>query len=244
MLKVYIVDDSRLARNELKHLLEEFGDVQIVGETGSPETALEQLPGLPVDLLLLDIEMPGNNGFELLQGLDAAPEVIFVTAFDSYALKAFEFNALDYLLKPLHPQRLRAAIEKVRERLLERVSLQDNVDAKSGLLGQDSQIFVKDGERCWFVLLENVRLFEVVGSYTAVHFEGEKPLVPRSLNQVESRLNPRSFFRANRQQIVNLQWVENAEPWFSGGIRLTLKGGEVVEISRRQALKFRDRMSL
>jgi len=239
-MKVLIIDDSRLARAELRHLLEEIGDVTIAGEARHAEEAKARIAELKPDLLLLDIQMPGEDGFELLAGLDEAPEVIFVTAYDAYALKAFDFNALDYLRKPIDKDRLAAALAKAREKIGRR---QAAIEANDQL-GPESQIFVKDGEQCWFVKLAEVRLFEVEGSYTALRFESHRPLIPRTLNYLETRLDPKVFFRANRQQMINLRWVERIEPWFSGGLKVFLRGGDEVEVSRRQALKFKELMSL
>ena len=160
-MNVLLVDDSRLARTELRHLLRAFPDVAIVGEARHAEEARAQLAALRPDLLLLDVQMPGQSGFELLASLDAAPHVIFTTAYDEYALQAFAVNALDYLLKPVQEARLAAALAKARARLRASAAPApaDAPDAAS-LTAQD-QVFVKDGERCWFVKLADIRLFEI-----------------------------------------------------------------------------------
>jgi len=193
--------------------------------------------------------MPGKNGFELLEIIeDRVPEVIFTTAYDEYALKAFEYNALDYLMKPIDSGRLAEAIAKVEEELKRTAQL--NSDPGRSYLTESDQVFVKDGEKCWFVKLGKVRLFESMGNYVRLHFEDQKPMILKSLNSLEERLDPKSFFRANRKHIINLQWVEKIEPWFSGGLLVTIKSGEKttplekIEISRRQAIKFKDLMSL
>ncbi len=236
-MNVLLIDDTRLARRELRHLLAEHPDIRIVGEAANATEALALLAGQPAELLFLDIQMPGKDGFELLEALDTAPEVIFVTAYDQFAIKAFEYNALDYLQKPVSPERLVRALDKVREKLSER-------DAQlEAVMTEQDQVFVKDGERCWFVSLKDIRLFEVLDNYTRIYFGEERPLIPKSLNYLESRLDPRVFFRANRQQIVNTKWIERIEPWFSGTIRLHLREGTVVEVSRRQTVQFKERMS-
>ena len=180
-MNVLLVDDSRLARTELRHLLRAFPDVAIVGEARHAEEARAQLAALRPDLLLLDVQMPGQSGFELLASLDAAPHVIFTTAYDEYALQAFAVNALDYLLKPVQEARLAAALAKARARLRASAAPApaDAPDAAS-LTAQD-QVFVKDGERCWFVKLADIRLFEISGSHTRIHFDGQRPLIPRTL---------------------------------------------------------------
>lgn len=238
-MKALIVDDSRLARTELRRLLGEHDGIQIVGEAANADEAIEKIESLKPDLIFLDIQMPGRDGFQLLEALDNVPEVIFTTAYDEYALKAFDFNALDYLVKPIKKDRLAAAITKVMDQSKKRGGSGTN----EGLLSPEDQVFVKDGDKCWFVTLGNVRLLEVQGNYTTLHFDEVKPMIPRTLNYLESRLDPKFFFRANRQQIVNLKWIERVEPWFSGSLRLTLKGGDHVEVSRRQTIKFKDIMS-
>ncbi len=248
-MRALIVEDSRLARNELKRLLEAFPKIELLGEAENAEQALELIPKLKPDLIFLDIQMPGKNGFELLEKLDNAPHVIFTTAYDQYALKAFDYNALDYLQKPIQEARLAAAIEKVAQTLRNSSEQREDPEQAKRVEGQaplslDSQVFVKDGERCWFVKLAEIRLLEIDGSYTRIHFSEHKPMIPKTLNQLEARLDPNVFFRANRQQIVNLNAIASIEPWFSGGLKLTLSDGEEVEISRRQASKFKDLTSL
>ena len=249
-MKTLIIDDERLARNELRRLLDNFPKIQIVGEAANADEALPMIEELEPDLLFLDIQMPGKNGFELLQAIEGkTPEVIFTTAFDEYALKAFEFNALDYLLKPVELARLSDAIHRVEEEqhTHETNGASPGVDS-AGLsnktLGENDQVFVKDGEKCWFVKLGKVRLFESMGNYVRLYFDDQKPLVLKSLNALEDRLNPATFFRANRKHIINLQWIEKIEPWFSGGLLVTLRGGDKIEISRRQAIRFKDLLSL
>ena len=237
MIKALIVDDTRLARQELKFLLVNYPIIEVVGEAINAIDAREKIKTLQPDLLFLDIQMPGQNGFELLTSLDVTPDVVFTTAYDQYALKAFEYNALDYLQKPITDTRLRQVIQKLENKF--RVS----TTPSNTLLTPDKQVFVKDGNRCWFVKLADIRLFEVVDNYTRVYFQKESPLVPKSLNYLESRLNPRTFFRANRQQIINTQWIDKVEPWFSGTIKIYLKDGTPIEVSRRQTSKFKQLMS-
>lgn len=240
-MRALIIDDSRLARQELKHLLKGYENIVIVGEAANADEATVLINQLQPDLLFLDIQMPGKDGFELLESLEEAPKVIFVTAYDEYALKAFDYNALDYLQKPLQEDRLAAAIDKVVNDKLPKPAAGNS----DGLLGAESQVFVKDGEQCWFVKLGDVRLLEVEGSYTKLHFDTHKPTVPKTLNHLESRLDPATFFRANRQQMINLKWIDRIEPWFSGSLRVHLKGdAEPIEISRRQTTRFKDLLSL
>jgi two-component system LytT family response regulator len=236
-MKALIIDDERLARKELMRMLEPFERITVVGEAANADEAEQQVAALRPDLLFLDINMPGRDGLELLEALDPAPQVIFVTAYDEHAIKAFEVNALDYLLKPIDPARLEAAINKL-------VDPGHEEGRTRGQLGAEDRIFLKDGEKCWFVALKDVRLFESEGNYVRVRFDANKPLVLRSLNNLEKKLDPHVFFRANRKQMINLAFVDTIEPWFSGGLNCTLSTGEVVEVSRRQALRFKELMSL
>lgn len=245
-MKTLIIDDERLARNELKRLLEPYHKIEIVGEAANAEEALDLIKELEPELLFLDIQMPGKNGFELLTSIEGkAPDVIFTTAYDDYAIKAFEFNALDYLLKPIDSDRLKDAIQRVEEdRDTHEESTGEKPERASRVLGENDKVFVKDGEKCWFVKLGKIRLFESMGNYVRLHFDDQKPLVLKSLNSLEDRLDPENYFRANRKHIINLQWVEKIEPWFSGGLLVTLQGGDRIEISRRQAIRFKELMSL
>lgn len=237
-MKTLIVDDERLARKELINLLSDHRNIEIVGEAANADEALEFINKQDLDLLFLDIQMPGKTGFELLEMLDKTPAVIFTTAYDEYAIKAFDVNALDYLLKPIQPERLAESIQK-----LSKVE-EKRTKSSEGKLGLNDQVFVKDGDRCWFVSLSNIRLFESDGNYIKVHFDNNRPMIHKSLNALDEKLDQRSFFRASRKHIVNLSWVEGIEPWFNGGLMVKLKGGDKVEVSRRQAAKFKEMMSL
>ena len=240
MLKVILIDDERLARSELKRMLQEFPDVEVIGEAANASEGIEKIESLSPDLIFLDIQMPGKTGFDMLLDLEKAPHVIFVTAYDEYAIKAFDVNALDYLMKPVEPKRLADALLKVRQKDEEEMLSYNN----RGILHENDQVFVKDGERCWFVKLADVRLFESVGNYAKVFFGTNKPLILKSLNALEERLDEKVFFRANRKHIINLRMIEKIEPYFNGGLLLDLIGGEKIEVSRRQAVKFKEMMSL
>jgi two-component system, LytTR family, response regulator len=240
-MRALIVDDERLARKELMKLLEDHPMIEVVGEAMNADEALQMVNDLNPDLLFLDIQMPGKTGFQLLEMLDAVPLVVFTTAYDEFALKAFEVNALDYLLKPIQPERLSETISKLSEKERAKTVATHGPEKKLGL---NDQVFVKDGDRCWFVSLSNVRLFESDGNYIKVYFDNNRPMIHKSLNALDEKLDERAFFRASRKHIVNLSWVEGIEPWFNGGLMVRLKGGDKVEVSRRQAAKFKDMMSL
>lgn len=240
-MKALLIDDERLARNELRRLLAAFPEITIAGEASNAKQAREQLAALQPDLIFLDVQMPGETGMESLE--PPVPHVIFTTAYDEFAVKAFELNALDYLLKPVDPVRLTAAIARLEEKVAGAAS-DATKPAPRDRLAADDKVFVREGDRCWFVEVKSIRLLESEGNYTRVHFENAQPQLFRSLNAMEERLDPKYFFRANRREIINLAWIDKIEPWFSGGLLVHLKGGAKVELSRRQAQEFREKMSL
>lgn len=245
-MRAIIIDDERLARKELNSLLENYPEIEIVDQAVNADEALEKIIQLDPDLIFLDIQMPGKTGFELLEELEKVPKVIFTTAYDEFAIKAFDVNALDYLLKPIQEERLKDAINKVlavqASALAERA--QEGVSEIKEQLGMNDQVFVKDGDRCWFISLKEIRLFESDGNYIKVYFNNVKPMIHKSLNALDEKLDERSFFRASRKHIINLSWIETIETWFNGGLLVQLKGGEKVEVSRRQAARFKEKMSL
>ncbi len=240
-MKTIIIDDERLARAELKRLLEPFKELEVVAEALNVDDAVEKISQFDPELIFLDIQMPGKSGFDLLEILDKVPKVIFTTAYDEYALKAFEYNALDYLLKPIEPKRLEESVRKLLE--VNKKIIQTTSESKQILTAED-QVFVKDGEKCWFVKLEKIRLFESEGNYVRLFFDEHKPLILRTLNYLDERLDQKTFFRASRKHIINLKWVESIEPWLNGGLLVKLKGGQKVEVSRRQSVKFKEMLSL
>jgi two-component system LytT family response regulator len=244
-MRALVIDDERLARKELINLLNQLETVEVVGEAVNVDDAKEKIDQLQPDVIFLDIQMPEKTGFDLLEELDSLPHVIFTTAYDEYALKAFQVNALDYLLKPIEPKRLEDAVLKLQGKMegIAKREEQEGLGNQKKLTLED-QVFVKDGDRCWFVRLSNVRLFESDGNYIKVYFDNFKPMIHKSLNALDERLDEKSFFRASRKHIINLGWVEAIEPWFNGGLVVTLKGGDRIEVSRRQAARFKEMMSL
>lgn len=237
-IKAVIVEDSRLARNELKELIKSHTEIEIIGEAENVDEGFELINKIQPDLLFLDINMPEKDGFELLEMLDNVPITIFTTAFDEYAIKSFEYNALDYLLKPINAKRFSQAIEKVKN------NLQEKEIKNQQKLALSNQIFIKDGEKCWLVKIEDIYLFEVDGNYTKVFFKEEKAIISKSLNQIEAKLPEEFFFRANRNQIINIQYANQIDPWFSGNLLVHLPKELKVEISRRQSSAFKEKLSL
>ena len=225
-MRALVVDDEPLARRELRRLLAAHPAVQVIGEAGNIDEARSRIEELGPDLVFLDIQMPGGTGFDLLTRLDHVPRIIFTTAYDQFAVKAFEVNALDYLLKPIEPERLAAALAKFRpEAPLE-------------------QLFTRDGPRCWFVPLREVSLIRSEGNYVRLLWGTERPLLARSLTALEQKLDAKRFFRANRAEIVNLDFIQQVEAGDGGRLYFQLRDGPEIEVSRRQARLFRERTKI
>jgi len=237
-MKAIIIDDERLARQELRNLLLAHKEIEIVAECADAVSGLKSIQEHNPDIVFCDIQMPGKTGLELAEEISAAVEVVFVTAYDEYAIKAFEINAFDYLVKPVNPDRLADTIRKLAIR--EGAPKGEN----NAPLGLNDTVFLKDGEKCWLVKMNQIRLFESDGNYVRVYFENFRPLILRSLNSLETRLEEKQFFRASRRHIINLDFVSSIEPWFNGGLNVKMKDGREIEISRRQAVKLKDLMSL
>ena len=227
MKKCLVVEDSRLARKELVQMLREIDAFDTISEAGSGIEAQEILKSMQPDVIFLDIHLPGMTGFDLLESLDHIPKVIFTTAYDAYAIKSFDYNAIDYLLKPIKLERLERAISKINLDIVLPTSTKSETAVQ--------QVFVRDGDKCWFVKIDDIRIIESVGNYSRIYFDDNKPLIQRSLNYMEGVLDDGIFFRINRQQIINLQFIEKLDTWFSGKLKITLKTGEEMEVSRRRS---------
>lgn len=244
-MRTILIDDERLARKEMRNMLEAHPQIEVIGECANADEGVAMIHAEKPDLIFLDIQMPGRTGFEMLEVLEYIPRVIFVTAYDEYAIRAFEVNALDYLLKPVEKERLAEALRKTADEAENGAAhkIDDGAERKD-MLNAEDRIFLKDGEKCWFVPLKDVRVFESEGNYVRVYFDRFKPLILKSLNNLEKRLDERDFFRINRKYIVNLKEIAHIEPWFNGGLKVRLHNGEELEVSRRQSAKFKDRLSL
>lgn len=237
-MKAIIVDDERLARQELKNLLAEYKEIEVIAECSDALDAKQKINELKPDIIFCDIQMPGKTGLELVEEISGMVDVVFVTAYDEYAIKAFELNAFDYLLKPVQSERLADTIRKL--------SVKDSVVKIENVLpiSENDTVFIKDGEKYWFVKLSDIRLFESEGNYVRVYFDNFRPLILRSLNSLEARLNDKQFFRASRKHIINFNFIAGVESWFNGGLNIKMKDGKEVEVSRRQAVKLKDMKSL
>jgi two-component system LytT family response regulator len=236
-MRALIIDDERLARAELRRLLAAHANIEILGEARNGAEALRSISSLQPDLVFLDIQMPGMSGFDLLSQLAEPPLVIFTTAFDKHAVHAFEANAIDYLLKPIAPARLAAALDK-----LPRVSAPPQIVAPPPV--RLDRVFLRDGDRCWLVSVADIVLLESEGNYTRVYFGANKPMIPRSLSSLEERLDPATFFRASRQHMINLKCIERVDPGVAENLMISLRGGHRIEMSRRQSLRLREVLSL
>lgn len=234
-MRAVIVDDEALARRELRRLLRDHPWLEVVGEAAHVAEATAVVEATLPDLLFLDIRMPGGSGFDLLPRLEQVPQVIFTTAYDQHAVRAFEVDALDYLLKPVEPERLAAALQRARQALAARPLRRDVLE----------RLFVQDGPRCWFVPLREVRLLSAEDNHVRLSWGAASPLIARALGTVERRLDPQQFFRANRAQIINLEFIERVDPGIHGGLFVRLRDHPTdIEMSRRQARLFRARMGV
>ncbi len=244
-MKALVIDDEPLARAEMRRLLRAHPDIEIVGEAADADQARAAIKRTAPELLFLDVQMPEETGFDLLASLGAGvPPVIFTTAFDQHAVRAFEFGALDYLVKPVEPERLALALERVRDHAPGTDSAPAATAGPPHRLSPTEKVFVRHNDRCWFVPLETIRGFESDGDSVRLWLADGTPTLHRSLAQLEERLPEELFFRASRSEIINLRNVERVEPWFSGTLKATLTGGRTVELSRRQSQLFRDRLGL
>lgn len=238
-MNALLVDDERLARQELRRLLAAHADVAIVGEAANADDAVARLADPSIDLVFLDIQMPGGSGFDVLERLEQVPLVVFTTAFDEYAVRAFEVNAFDYLMKPVRPERLASVLDKARTTLT--ASRDERVERRRT---STDRVFLRDGERCWIVQWGEIVLFEVEGNYVRAYVGSDRPLVRASLNALEARLDPAIFFRASRQYIVNLRFIESVETAPDDSYVVRMKNKMEIPVSRRQSRQLRENLGL
>jgi two-component system, LytTR family, response regulator len=231
LIKVIVIDDERSAREELKSALLPHQDFMLMAEAADAEAAKVLIEKHKPDLIFLDIQMPEKSGFDLLDDLAEVPLVIFTTAHHQFAIQAFEVNALDYLLKPIRAERFTKAIEKVRTMIGQQSDLSIGAQSKS--------LFIKDGEKRFFVSMQDIYLIESLENYTRLYFQDKKALQRRSLRQWEETLDPNIFFRINRTEIINTQFIHTVNKNSKGQLEIQLKTGELLEVSNRQAVKFR-----
>lgn len=230
-ITVIIVDDERLSREELKMTLKTYEDFILIGEAENADDAKNLIESKMPDLIFLDIQMPEKTGFDLLESLNHVPIVLFTTAYNQYAVQAFEVNALDYLMKPIREERFAKAIEKIRNTLKSNLSTNNSMP--------DRKIFIKDGEKRFFVALDEIYLIESLENYSRLFFHNKKALQRRSLRQWEEMLDRNLFFRINRNEIVNINFIQEVYQT-KGGLEIKLKTGEQLKVSNRQAVKFKN----
>jgi two-component system, LytTR family, response regulator len=228
---VIIIDDERLAREEVKRSLADFPEFEIIGEAKNYEEAKSKIESLHPELIFLDIQMPGKSGFDLLESLHEVPQVVFTTAFNEYAAKAFDIEALDYLVKPLRKERFAVAIERIKKKLGQTALQQGDAPEK--------QVFIKDGNKCFFVQLKDVYLIESADKYARLYFNDRKVLIKRSLNQLEETLDSNIFFRISRNQIINTKYITQINSLDKGRLQVRLHKGEPLEVSLRQSVLFK-----
>lgn len=239
-ISIIIVDDEQLAIEELKFLMKGFPKFEIINTTQNWDKAIELIDSQRPNLIFLDIDLGKKTGFELLENLQYMPEVVFTTAYNQYAVKAFDFNVLDYLLKPISAERLEKALLKVEDTLKNSF----NKNSTNQSIPIQDKVFIKDGENCYFVTLEKIFLIESIGNYSRVYFEGQKPFLRKSLSLLEQKL-PSNFFRANRHQIINLNHVKKVDLDVHNKLLIRIGHDEYpIEVSARQSVRFKELMSL
>lgn len=241
-MKAVVIEDSRLARQGLIKMLKNHPEISVVGDADHPQSAREVIAKEQPDLLFLDIHMPGESGFELLESLDYTPKIIFTTAYSEYAVKSFDYNTVDYLLKPISNERLALAIDKICGSNIEKEK--ETKQKTKDLLTLQSRIFVKDGDHCHLIEVQKIRYIESCKNYVRIFFDNKNAFIKKSLNLVEQRLPAGDFFRANRQFIVNMQAISSIDEAIGDGYDLTMADGKSIEVSRRNASRLKEIMSL
>jgi two-component system LytT family response regulator len=239
-INVLIVDDEPLAREGIKQLLKEETDINVVGECGDGFAAIELVKKHFPDLIFLDIEMPEMDGFEILQELplDHNPAVIFVTAFNQYAVDAFTVNALDYLLKPIDPERFRIALEKARTNLRLHATTEINekfynlIRMLKAKEEPSKRLLIKTSKRIFFVEMKEIDWIEAAGDYVWVHTRGEKYIIRETMNDMERNLDPSCFIRIHRSTIVNIDRIKELQPHYRGDYVVMLRNGIKLTLGR------------
>lgn len=259
-LRAYLVDDEPLALERLVRMLGKFPQLQLAGSATDPAAAITALNSSdePIDVLFLDIQMPGTNGFELLSRLTVQPFVIFTTAYDQHALRAFETNAIDYLLKPIEPEQLERALKKLgRLRPIAKPDWQQNpalpellkdltASLREPQAAYPTRIASRVGERISFLALEDVTHFIAQDKLTFAIANGKKHSVDQTISDLEHRLDPARFLRIHRAALVNVDWIHEVNSWFAGKVVLTLKDSQHTQltVARDRVRTLKDRLSI
>lgn len=246
-MRALIVDDEELARLRIRDLLADAHDVEVAAECEDGAAAIRAIEADPPDLMFLDIQMPEVDGFAVLRAVDTTkiPAVVFVTAHDEYALEAFEYAALDYLLKPFDRERFEAALDRARTRVRERETdgFREQVGELLAVLDRKplNRLIVRDGGRVSFVNVREIRWIEAQGNYVKIHATRESPLMRRTMAELEQRLDPGRFLRVHRSSIVNMERVRRLDSLPHGEYRITLDDDTELTSSRgfRETLRRR-----
>lgn len=240
-----IIDDEKLARDLLREFLESFPDIEIIGECAKGNEAVEKIDKLKPDLVFLDVQMPGMTGFDVLEEIDHEPYVIFTTAYDQYAIKAFEKNAVDYLLKPLDEERFRVAVNRaLKQKELEQSNIGDLLESLRGerKTSYDSHIFVQKSEKLYNLPVEEIVYLEASGDYTIISTKADQFVSSSGIGKLDEIMNPDTFIRVHRSTIINLNFLKEIERHFNGGMVVKMQNGKSFPVSRTYAKAIRKKV--
>jgi two-component system LytT family response regulator len=240
-----IVDDEKLARDLLREYAELFPEIDVIGECSKGSDAIEQIDTLKPDIIFLDVQMPGMNGFEVLDQINHEPYVIFTTAYDKYAIKAFEKNAVDYLLKPLDEDRFTLAVNRaIQRKTMEQGGIGELLRTlkHEGKESYESHIFVQKSERLFNLPVEEIIFLEASGDYTVINAKNDQYVSSQGIGKLEELLNPETFIRVHRSTIVNINFIKEIERHFNGGMVVKMNNGKSFPVSRTYAKEIRKRV--
>ncbi len=239
-----IIDDEKLARELLREYLEGFPQIQIIGECAKGNEAVDKINKLKPDLIFLDVQMPGMNGFDVLEEIDHEPYVIFTTAYDQYAIKAFEKNAVDYLLKPLDQERFRLAVNRaLKRKTVEHGDLEALLKSiKTGNKNFETHIFVQKSEKLFNLPVEEIIYLEASGDYTIITTKNDQFVSSSGIGKLEEIMDPDTFIRVHRSTIINLNCLKEIERHFNGGMVVKMQSGKSFPVSRTYAKQIRKKV--
>ncbi len=240
-----IIDDEKLARDLLREYLEAFPQIEVIGECSKGSEAVEKINKLKPELIFLDVQMPGMNGFDVLDEIDHEPHVIFTTAYDQYAIRAFEKNAVDYLLKPLDEERFTQAVNRALKRKTSEVGdLEELLRSirSEGKGSFDSHIFVQKSEKLFNLPVEEIIFLEASGDYTVITTKNDQFVSSSGIGKLEEILNPDTFIRVHRSTIINLNFLKEIERHFNGGMVVKMQNGKSFPVSRTYAKLIRKKV--
>ncbi|MEQ8242595.1 LytTR family transcriptional regulator DNA-binding domain-containing protein [Fulvivirga sp.] len=242
-----IIDDEKLARELLIEFLEPYTDIEIVAECSNGKDAVEKINDLKPQLIFLDVQMPGMDGFDVLENLDHRPFVIFTTAYDQYAIKAFDKSAIDYLLKPLDEERFRLAVQRASERIgAEENNVEELISSIKGTLDGGAKfsthLFVQKSEKLLNIEVKDIIHLEASGDYTVLTTKADQFLSSSGIGKLEERLDPEVFIRIHRSSIINLNFLKEIEKHFNGGLIVKMENGKSFPVSRTYAKQIRKKV--